>query len=492
MATLRPGTQVLVKTAPPPRNAPSDTGTWFVAGVTDTGPATVPRLCLSMDDFIRIFGGRYSYSSLMYDAVETFFREGGTRCWVGRTVGPGAVIASKNLLDSGAGVSLVVKALGPGAGGAPNAGNNLKVAVAAGSVGGTYVIQIYDSNSNLLEVSPNLTAQQDAVTWSANSNYVTVALGATALVPAVVAAASLTGGADDRTNITDTQRLAALNLFTKDLGPGQVSIPGQTTDTVHTMLADHTAANNRWALPDAPDTATTATLITSATNAKSTANGDYSHGLCWPWVLIPGVTSGTFRTVAPSAMVAGLTAQTDALYGAATPAAGALGESRFAVGLSQVPVTDIVRDQLNTAGVNVIRSMFGGAAIRNYGWRSLSDPVSKPNQVDAGVGRYLMSLTARAFNVGEQYVFAKIDGQGHLLSAYQGALTALCQTDWEAGDIYGLTTRDAFNVDTGPTVNTPTVLANNEIRANIAVRPSPDAELVTIQIVNVPITSEVS
>jgi hypothetical protein len=130
--------------------------------------------------------------------------------------------------------------------------------------------------------------------------------------------------------------------------------------------------------------------------------------------------------------------------------------------------------------------------IRIYGWRSLADPVNWPNLLDLSVPRYMMSLVARAFNVGEQFVFKPIDGQGHLLSAYGGALTALCQADWEAGQIYGATAPDAFNVDVGAAVNTPTVLAGNEIRATISVRPSPDAELVTIQIVNVPITGSVS
>jgi phage tail sheath protein FI len=63
--------------------------------------------------------------------------------------------------------------------------------------------------------------------------------------------------------------------------------------------------------------------------------------------------------------------------------------------------------------------------------------------------------------------------------------------DWNLGEIYGATAADAFNVDAGPTVNTPTTLADNKLIANIAVRPSPMAELIVIQIVNVPITESV-
>lgn len=484
---LRPGTQVLVKTSPPPRSSPTDTGAWFVVGQTDAGPLT-PTLIRSMDDFIRLFGTRVAFS-VLYDAMEVFFREGGSSAWVTRVVGPAAVTASKNLLDSGAGISLVVKALGPGAGSAPNAGNSLKVGVAAGSVGGTFVIQVFDSNNVLLEASPNCVTQQDAITWSAGSSYVAITLGATALVPVVVAAAALTGGADDRNNITDTQWLASLNLMGKDLGPGNVSAPGRTTDVGHTQLLDHARNMNRIGILDYPDTPTAATLITSATNAKTTGNGAYGGGF-WPWVIVPGVIAGTFRTVPPSALVAGRTAIVDALYGPDTPAAGELGQSGFAVALSQAGIDATTRDQLNTAGVNVIRNMNIG--IRIYGWRSLADPISQPNLLDLSISRYLMGLVARCFNVGEQFVFKPIDGQGHLISAYGGALTALCQADWESGQIYGLVASDAFAVDVGASVNTPTVLAGNELRANVTVRPSPDAELVTIQIVNVPITSDVS
>lgn len=486
---LRPGTQVLVKTSAPPRSVPTDTGTWFAVGQTDAGPTT-PTLVRSMDDFTRIFGSRQSFSSLLYDAVEVFFREGGNSCYVARVVGPAAVTASKNLLDSGAGISLVVKALGPGAGSTPTTGNSLKVAVAAGTVGGTFVIQVYDSNSVLLEQSPNLTTQQDAVTWSQASQYVAITLGATALVPAVVAAAALTGGTDDRNNIVDANWLTSLNLFGRHLGPGQVSAPGRTTDVGHTQLCDHAATYNRVAVLDAPDSPTGATIITSATNAKSTGNGNYG-AMFWPWILVPGVVAGTFRTVAPSALVAGRIAAVDAQYGPDTPAAGELGQSNFATSLSQVGVDATTRDQYNTAGISVIRAL-GPLGIRIYGWRSLSDPVSSPNLLDFSIQRYVMGLVARALNVGEQFVFKPLDGQGHTISAFGGALTALLQTDWESGQIYGATAPDAFNVDVGSAVNTPTTLAANELRANVAVRPSPDAELVTVQIINVPITSEVS
>lgn len=482
MAALRPGVNIQVLTTSPPRSAPTDTGVWFVTGITEKGQAGVPLLIRSMSDYATYLGARVSYG-ILYDALDLFFREGGSSVYVSRVVGPSPVTATHTILDSGSGVSLNVSAIGPGV-----YGNSLKYQITAGVVSG-YRLKILDASNVLLEDSGDLTTQQDAINWSQQSQYVRVTIGATALVPAVVAATALAGGTDDHANIVDAQWLAALNIFTKDLGPGNVSAPGRTSDIAHTNLADHAAANNRVALLDAPDTFTAATLTTSATNGKTTGNGQYA-ALFAPWIVVPGVVVGTTRTIPPSALVAGKTAAVDQASGSGTAAAGSRGISSYGTAVSQAGWDDTTRDSLNTAGVNAIRFLNGAVTI--YGWRSLADPINNPYWVPLGTVRYLMGLAARCYVVGQQFIFSPIDGQGHTISAYTGALTALCAADWNAGDIYGLTPDQAFNVDTGAAINTPTVLAANELRAAVSVRPSPMAELVTIQIVNTPITQQVS
>ena len=479
---VRPGTQVVQLTVAPPRSAPTNTGVWFAVGLCDQGPSNAPVFIQSMTDFTRLLGARVSYS-IMYDALNVFFREGGSQAYVGRVVGPAAAKATTNLNDAGAAVSLVVSALGPGA-----YGNNLKVGVTV--TGGTYVIQVSDISNNILEQSPTLTTQADGVTYGETSQYITIALGASSNPPTTKALTAMTGGNDDRGNVTDAQWAAALALFSKDLGPGNVSAPGRTTDLGHTQLADHAAANNRCAILDSPDTPTQATVTASATAAKATGNGQYA-AFFWPWIKGPGVVAGTTSVVPPCALVAGRSSAVDASVGPAEPAAGlANGVSSWAVDVSQPAIDDNTRQTWNTQGINVVRDIYGAPTI--YGWRSLADPVNNPYWVPLGTGRYLMGLAARAAAVGEQYVFDMIDGQGHTIAAYGGALTSLVMADWNAGEIYGATSDQAFNVDVGPAVNTPAVLANNELRAVIAVRPSPMAELVTIEIVNTPITQAVA
>jgi phage tail sheath protein FI len=481
MSTPRPGVSIIQRSTPPPRSTAVDTGVWFVTGLTDAGPLS-PVLIGSMADYERIFGLRTAYS-VLYDALDTYFREGGARAYISRIVGPAAVVASKNLLDAGAGISLVVTALGPG-----SFYNAIKVGVRAGGAGGTFVLFVQDSTNTEVETSPDLASQAAAVLWSANSSYIRVALGVTALNPAVVAAGALAAGADDRTNITDAQRQAAIDRFTSDLGIGQVSEPGNTTDTAHTRLLAHAYANRRSAILDAPDTPTVGTLKTSASAAR--AGNQRFGGMWWPWNTAPGYVAGTTRSVPPSALVAAICARNDARgVTVSDPGAGDNGVAQFVYALSQPAVDDTTRQQLNDAGVNVIRSVFTG--VRVYGWRSLVDPIVDPEWRSFGTARLYMSIAGEGANIAETFLFDKIDGQGKKIAEFNGALSGMLQRYWNRGDLYGATALEAFFVDTGDQVNTPARIANNELHAVLNVKMAPFAEFVQIEIVKRAISESV-
>jgi hypothetical protein len=155
------------------------------------------------------------------------------------------------------------------------------------------------------------------------------------------------------------------------------------------------------------------------------------------------------------------------------------------IDLSQQPVTDTVRGQLNTGGVNVIREMFGG--VRNYGWRSLVDPIAESDWVNFGCARLYMGIASNAQNIAEGFMFSKIDGAGHTLAGLNGALTGMLQDYYNNGDLFGESATDAFMVDTGSQVNTPTTIANHEIHAVLYVRMSEFAEMVAIEIYKKPL-----
>jgi hypothetical protein len=486
--SVRPGVTITQRSTPSPRANPADTGVWSVVGITDAGPLAPSNspafttLIQSMADFERLYGLRSTVNSLLYDELDLFFREGGSRAWVSRVVGPAAAVATKNLLDVGAGISLVATSIGPG-----SFYNTVKIGVRAGTVSG-FVIFIQDANNVEVETSPDLATQNAAILWSQSSNYVRLTLGATALNPNPAAAAVLAGGNLDQAGIADAQWQAALDRITSDFGTGQVSAPGRVTAVGHAQVLAHARTNRRDAILDGTDTATTGTVTTLA--AADRVGDQRFGGLFWPWLIIPGIVAGTFRTVPPCGLVAGILARNDASgLGPAAPAAGDAGVSRYATGLTQAGVTDTVRQTMNASSVNVIRMMYASARV--YGWRSLVDPTADPDWVNLGSVRLYMAISADASLAAEGFAFDKIDGQGKKIAEFNGVLKGILMDYYSSGDLYGDTADQAFYVDTGPNVNTPTRLANNELHAVLNVKMSPFAEWVQIEIVKRPITEGV-
>jgi phage tail sheath protein FI len=480
--SVRPGISVVQRSTPSPRTFPTDRGVWFVAGLADEGPVE-PTVIRSMADYERIFGARVSYS-ILYDALDTYFRDGGESAYISRVVGPGAVVATHNLMDTAGtpAVSLVATALGPGA-----YGNNINVGVRAGGAAGTFQVFVV-IGADEVETSYDLPSQAAAVNWALRSDYIRLALGVSTLNPTVAAASALATGADDRASITDAQWQVALDRFTDDYGIGQVSAPGRTTGNGATQVLAHAAAHRRTALLDAPDTGVKATLKGAANTAR--AGDEIYGGMFAPWVIVPGVIAGTTRSVPPSAMIAGILARNDGNgLGADDPAAGENGISRFAIGLAQEPWSDVDRQELNEGGINVIRTLFG--SIRNYGWRSLADPADNQDWLDLGHARLYMAIAGEGAAIAETFLFDKIDGQGRTVARFGGALGAMLQRYWLNGDLYGLTAPEAYYVDVGSSVNTPETLEANELHAVLNVRFSPFAEFVVIEIVKRPITEAV-
>lgn len=486
----RPGSLVINRQSPPPRNIPVTTDNMFVVGLSDKGPLR-PVNVLSLQDFINQFGSRQTYS-VLYDSMETYFREGGVRATVSRVVGPAAVIATVNLDGSSAGTpfSLVVNAKGPGA-----YGNTLRVTVTGGGTTTPYTLTISDTSLGTLEVSPSLADQNAAIAWSLNSQWVDITLGTEVSNPVAISNAALTTGTDDRTNVVDSNWLASLNRFNKDLGPGQVCAPGRTTSTGQGQIRDHAYANNRFGLVDLVDTATVATLTAAVGTLRSAANNnDRSSAAFAPWCSIPGVTPGTLRIVPPSTVVAAKIAAAESKGGSPNkPAAGYPdGALNYVSGLSQLPFDDtsgidVTRDTMYSAGVNQICSRYGTLEV--FGWRTMTDPNGSNNDwINAGNARLNMAIVAKALAIAENYILDEIDGEGRLFAQFQGDLTSMLGTYYVKGSLYGATPEQAFQVNVDDTVNTPTTIANRELHAVISCRMSPDAELVYIEIVKVPVS----
>jgi hypothetical protein len=488
--SIAPGTTVTVGAASAPGASSSTTGAWFVDGLTLRGPVGIPVGLTSLNDYIALLGGRVSYG-VLYDCAELFFASGGTTMWVSRVVGPASAAASVVLKDSAAANTLKVSAIGPGLD-----GNNLSVAVIAGSISGTYQIVVSYSGA-VVETSPLLIAASDAINWgtlnpavisATGSKWVsiTAAPSSSGLPPVVAAAAALTGGLDDNASVTDAIRTTARAVFTPNMGPGQVSSPGTTSAPTYVALGQHAAANNRVAAYDLPVGNTATQNVTAANTAQTSlanASVDPSYGtFVAPYITWPGIATGTPvpswpRSIPASAAFAALCAANDTINDCNVAAAGPNGIIGTAIGVAQSFVNSD-RAAMNAAGISLFLVKRG--AVDLYGYQSLA---SDPRWSDLANVRFRMQLVNDCQLIGDSFEFSQIDGAGKVIAAFNGALTADLSGYYAKGSLYGATPAAAFQVDTGPSVNTSATIAARQLNAILNVVMSPSAESVNISIV---------
>lgn len=479
-----PGKYVRKLQAPPPRGSQTDTGQSFMVDFAERGPVG-PVLSTSITEFEAARGGRVAYSYL-YDAAETFFREGGVRLWTARAVGPARAAASFTLRDAANADTLTVRATSVG-----DWANGYTIEVEAGGGGGTFVLVLADPAGREIARSPDLVDKAAAFTWAASSLDRDFELvdAASRDDPAVVAARPLAGGGDDHLNARDPHFEAAQATFVDELGVGQISWPGRTSPGAHTAILSHAARLNRVALLDLPDTATSGTLTAAALAQRGLIDADGQPIAQWggafaPWAQIPPLLPGAPpRTVPYSAVQAGIIARNDgAAISPNDPAAGELGKARFAIGLSQAPWDEATRGVLNEAGVNVARVM--GGEVTTFGYRTLADPAD-PNWLLLSNSRLYMLIAALAGQIADRYTHRRIDGQRITFTDLRNELGGMLVPFWTDGSLYGDTPEEAFNVDTGETVNTPASIQALNTRALIGLQMSPFGERVYIDIAKV-------
>lgn len=479
---MRPGTDVVVLDSAPPRSAPQTTDAAFLVGLTEQGPLG-PQLVETLSDFRARFGARVSYG-VLYDALEVYFREGGSRAYISRVVGPSAVVAGRTLNDGSAVATIRVAAIAPGA-----FGNSWTVQVA--TVTGGFTLTIRDTSktgSPIISQSPTLADKNAAVDWGVADPNVDVTIAGGGGNPATLSASALSAGDDNRASITDADWLVALNRFQSSLGAGQVLAPGMTSATTRTNLLLHAQNNNRLAILDSTDTATVSTAAAEPATIRTNAGNDAArYGTIWaPWIRINGIAAGTTREVPPSPVIAGMIARSD-LAGnpVGQPAANLNGVSRTALALAQ-PYVDTDVSTLYASQVNAFR--VGPSGIMAYGDQAVVDPLAYPLWQGFAANRTVMTIRAQADVILQAHVFAVIDGQGIEFTRLAGELVGMLTPFWETGSLYGATPDDAFRVDTGPKVNTPTTIANRELHATVAIKTSPAADWVTLNLVRVATT----
>lgn len=460
----------------------------FVVGLAERGPSTTATMVESLAEFESIYGGYQSYSYL-HPTVETFFEEGGTRCYVARAIGASATVGSLGLDDSSSNLVLSIVANGAG-----DWSQNVDVAVTQPSPS-TFKVNLYFED-NLVYTTGTVSSVAQAagrINLSSVASRYVVAIpedGATT-IPAVLAQTPLTAGDDDRTSVTNADYITRLSLFNDALGAGAVACPESAATVMTAALVEHANAYNRVAILHGESDATSAEIIEKAGEVSAEDHAEHA-ALYYPWVEVPTSIAGVSRTIPPDGYVAAKRALAHNQTGAHVPAAGLLTVARFVSGVAG-EIDRVLGDTLDEAGVNAIRIIQN--TVRIYGARSLSadtDNFRFITQQDT-----INSIVSDAYRSLEDLVFSTIDGRNTIFSAIQARLVAILAPLRDAGALYAAFDANGRQIDGGFTVkcdssiNPVTQLAEGTVKARVGVRVSSVGDKIEVDIVKSNLTASV-
>jgi hypothetical protein len=460
----------------------------FVVGKAQRGPADEAVLIESIADFEAKFGG-YLSSSYLHPTVETFFEEGGTQCYVARTVGASATSGELELDDSLAATVLTITANGPGTWSA-----DVDVEVVEVVAGTSFKINLYYQDALAYSTGTVTSAAQAAgrINLSAvATQYITAvaADGATTLPVAIAATALSTGVAGSTVVVADY--VASLDLFNGALGSGAVTCPEISNSTMHDALIAHANTNSRIAILHDVENASIADVKVTAVALQGGDNAEHA-ALYFPWIEVPTTINGVTRFIPPVGYVAAKRATAHNQTGSHVPAAGLLSASRFVAGVK----TDIDKtngDSLDDAGVNAIRIIQN--SVRIYGARSLSADDENFRYITAqDTVNHVVIEAGRSL---EDLVFSTIDGRNTIFSAIESRLIAILSPLRDIGALFEAYDANGRKIDSGFTVrcdaklNPVSQLAGGTVKAKVGLRVSSVGDKIEVDIIKSNLTASV-
>jgi phage tail sheath protein FI len=477
------------------RTGPSGNGiaigeVFFMAAECERGIDTEAVLVTSLGEFVTAFGGYVSATKYAYQQARVFFEEGGSAMYVASISGSG-VRASKVLAAEPSAPGVTLTAVGKG-----TWGNSIKVDVVNNDTDATITVRYgADDSLPLFEYTGSCQEIVDAVNNSTVlANYCTAALttsanGADILSTSAVSAFTL----GTYVAATSTERTAALALFTPDLGPGAVAVPGLydgTDTTEYDAIMAHCVANNRIGLVSFAPTASISAAKSVSTAYQATDPTGQEHlAFYYPNVVIPSGT-GVNLSVPPEAYVAAVRARTVKTSGAWRAYAGVVSESRFVTGIATA-VSRADGDLLDADRVNAIRIING--SVRIYGARSHSTVTSQWRFItNRDTMNYVVYLAEEAL---EPLVFSGIDGRGGVYLAIRSALQGVLEPIRQAGGFFEMFDTQGRKVDSGYTItvddslNPLAQLETGLIKARVGVRVSSVGDKIDVNIIKSNLTS---
>jgi hypothetical protein len=475
-----------------------DSSQAFFVGLALRGPEEKATLVSSIADFEAQYGGYQSYAYL-HPTVETFFEEGGTQCYVVRVVGASATEGKYKLLDSSAGDSMQLTAVGPGDWSA-----NMTFTVEAGTVTSSVILKLLYYNVQVFNSGNCTTVDQilGKINGSAvASKYVTASSlgtnlpgnhGSTALTYSDQPTGGSTASTDDRASITTATHSAALSKFNHAYGTGCVSNPESSAMATYQALIVHANTYNRIAIlhPAASQTVAQAETWSELITASET-NTEHAAGY-FPWINVPTSTAGVTRLIPPDGYVAATRSRAHNQVGPQQAGAGIISNARWVVS-PELEVDQISGDALDVALVNALRVING--SLRVYGARSLSGDTTNFRYI---TGQDTVNGVVTEANVAlEDLIFATIDGRNDIFTAIEGRLIGILEPLRQSGALYEAFDTKGKRLDKGYTVqcdaavNPVTQLADGLVKAKVGLRVSSVGDKIEVDIVKSNLTNSV-
>lgn len=464
-------------------------------GLTKRGPTTV-ELVTSFGQFQRIYGGFMDGSYLAF-AVDGFFRNGGSRCFIGRVVKSDAATAGLLTL-----LPIKFYAVGPG-----KWGNRVGILIENASLNKAELFKLtigywddedfliaspplslkeLKDRATLLEVydnaSPNRTSPDYYVTKvNAASNLVKLETPTSTDRPDNTSEFQLLVGGDDGTNLTSVQftgsaavppsERTGLAAFEQVDEINIVNVPDLYNVTDPDTLIDNVVSHcenmkDRFAVLDAEQSKTDIPNFFPPKDSKYAA-------IYYPWIEVSNPLTGGRMLMPPGGHVAGIYARSDVERGVHKAPANEV--VRGALDL-EFQITKGEQDILNPRGINVIRA-FPGRGIRVWGARTVStDPEWKYVNV-----RRLFLFLEESIDEGTQWVVFEPNNE-QLWARVKQTVTQFLTTVWRTGALMGTTPEEAFFVKVDRTTMTQDDIDNGRLIVEIGVAPTKPAEFVIFRI----------
>lgn len=376
MALGRPGVYVQ-ETLTPLTTAATNTGVATAAfvGTATYGP-TVPQLVSSWSQYSASYNAFGTGTDLLPYAVYQFFANGGSQCWIVRAAPSDAAAGTVTLMDiQGTPANLLtITQKSPG-----TYGNATYITVVAGATAGYFDMTV------AVGATTNITDRYVGVTLNPadpqyliplidgpnGSNTITasyvssVSPWTSSQTPAAQSNTPLTGGAAGTANLTNL--VTSTELLATVPGILNINLPGvSAAATINPLLTWAAAQNNAFLVVDAPQgtgtesTTVTAYLALAPTAASGTPWSSSSYGAAYgPWLIIgdpSSLAANATKAVPPGGSVLGQYMSSDAISGPYQTPAGTNTPLLNVVSVDTV-FTPADLDSLNTAGVNVIRTI---------------------------------------------------------------------------------------------------------------------------------------